>query len=423
MPRTPAAEVRLSPTSGGGFGQWELHNGTAEPIHPVSVVGFDFGVHLERRGPSGWEPAPIGRCATVESSSRPLPPGQSVLANTLPAIGREVLPAGAYRAVVPYLTDAAVARLRAARGAGSGASVESRTASVEFEVVGLTAAESAAFLDAISTPEARSCLDRVTLSNYMLKFSWVGHRPLVPRLLDVPVTTYEEHLILADAITFLPEAAAILLREQEERSGDRALAAGVALFTSRNACSSDAPCREVARRWTRQIEADATPPRAEILYALAERPWLWPPDLAGILLARFERAQPREAVAALASALEAMPDEALPTVGRGAVTALRRRASGTLDAATRASLRNSAHRIARRAHLEPEPLWGEPGLALFGESESGGSDGPCHRWSLGLSSILRFKDPTEMPVRYGEGRDEAGPPIEPARVPWLAALF
>jgi hypothetical protein len=228
--------VRLLPSADGAFKRWELRNETAEAIHPVSWTGFT--VWLEQSGPDGWEPVPIARCGTVAPEVEPLAGGASRVVTPLPPIGSEALPAGQYRARVEYVGAADVERLRA--GAPS---ITTRAVTTAFEVVGLTKPESDAFGDMIATPEARTCLDRSSLANYVERFSWTADRAAVPRLLDVRVATYDEHLVLARAMTILPDAADVLLAAEARATGDAAVAAGVALFTDVRA---RAPAHRVA---------------------------------------------------------------------------------------------------------------------------------------------------------------------------------
>jgi hypothetical protein len=49
--------------------------------------------------------------------------------------------------------------------------MQSKLATAEFEVIGLDIAESDAFVQALSEPDVRSCLDKQSLGNYLEAFS------------------------------------------------------------------------------------------------------------------------------------------------------------------------------------------------------------------------------------------------------------
>jgi hypothetical protein len=282
----------------------------------------------------------------------------------------------------------------------------------------LTADESTAFIEAISRPEARTCLDLASLTGYATTFAWTAQRAAVPRLLDVPVTTYEEQLELAKAVTILPDAAELLLAAEAREPDDAGVAAGVALYTSRTACSrSSAPCRELSARWSRRLASRATP-RPEIIDALAEQPDEWPPELPAILLERFEHTTSRRTLLSLARALEAAPTGALSAIAKRAAVALRQRAAGLVDTELKASLNASANRIMQRAGLEPMPEF-EAGTGLTALGESGGGSGPCDPFHARLRAILRVRGSEQLEVRYAKTHDEPGPALKSGDVPWL----
>jgi hypothetical protein len=290
-------------------------------------------------------------------------------------------------------------------------------AAAEFEVIGLDIEESEAFVDALSDKDVQSCVDATSLDRYVSPFAWVGHRSVLPRLLDVPAKSYDEQLVLARAITVLPEASLLLLQAQAERSRDASVAAGVALYTSRICGLSDEPCRELAARWTRLLQAGDPP--IVVVNALAEKPLYWPASLPGILVAHLERTRSLKALAPLAYALEVMPDEALASAGRLAVLALRRRASGRLSAETRSALLEAADRLAERTGMQQAPEFARGGHALARLPERGGSSGPCDAVLRRLNARLRLSGPEELTIRHGKSLDEHGPWVSIDMLPWL----
>lgn len=412
--RVPTPDVVLSSVAAGQYKRWRLTNRGRVSIHtPVLPPGF-WG-RIERQGPDGrWRfMRERAGCGTVSAQVFALKPGRSIDVIELPPLGyRGPLPAGRYRFVVPFFTQAKKRRKPGeVRLPGAAGSEERKDLGVKrwiavrtFRVNGLSKKEAERLAAMLSRRQVWKC----DLQDRALRAFVQGAPPAVlRRLIALKPADLGEALTIVQALRRFPELPVLV--SSAIRRKDSLVGLAAAIVVAGAFCEAETTtCSSAMERLHGVLKRSAQPPPV-VVEALTHRPGRWPKGvldrITDLLVTTRSKGTRHLAEKAVITAMSVKRHrrryEAIQA-------RLRKGATDPKNAGVKAKILLFARRLRDEVKGEEGNLVGNPFASMKSLGVSGVAlTGPCGKLWSELTRLGRFTGRTPMTVTVG--------PLEPVR--------